>query len=355
MNGLKNFLTSPSFGFVLKFVAAIAAAGFGIFGVGAKTREDNGQLNAKGRIAIYGIILAAILAVGTGIYDFNTGEEKARKEQQQTHQLLLSVRRGIYPLHGVQMSFRISIENTGLAPLHEYRELLSRTLPHDDCLKQRKFHCAGPVEYEIRRTDPLFPASGSAVAAILRNIIVEVRMYKLSEADAPPHYISVGQFVAYWPDAMPDKISIIYSDQIKTFAVNFDDIQVSDKITGDSSIGSAYSLADFMPGLIAAEVSLGNNGLCKALGIPSDTCERDQLIPEIQHTDLISMILNLPYPKRINFSEYDGIRCDNQKRHFLVLPLADVDSTNWFSGIPLKERKPKDIAEACEPFKDADY
>jgi len=78
MGGLTTFLQSSAFGFLLKLFAGLAAAGFGIMGVGVETRAESGALNRKGWIALVGIIVAGLLAVVTSIYEFTTAEKKER-------------------------------------------------------------------------------------------------------------------------------------------------------------------------------------------------------------------------------------------------------------------------------------
>jgi hypothetical protein len=51
-----DFLTSETFGFLLKLLAGLATAAFGILGIGTQTRDKQGKLTRNGWIALVGII-----------------------------------------------------------------------------------------------------------------------------------------------------------------------------------------------------------------------------------------------------------------------------------------------------------
>src|ERR1700736_1121861 len=93
------------------------------------------------------------------------------------------------------------------------------------------------------------------------------------------------------------------------------------KTSGDSDIGSVYSLSDFMPGLIAVEASLSDNGVCKSFEMAEDGCETQLLIPALQNMSIESANFRFPYPKEITMSQEEDIGCHSKDRHFLVLPL----------------------------------
>lgn len=108
MNTLKLFFTSPLFGFLLKLLSGLAAAAFGLFGIGTKTRDDNGKFTRDGRIALIGVLVAGVIAGTTSIYEFSVGHEKDRQEHLQSQRLMLSVQRGLYPLRGVSGELRLT-------------------------------------------------------------------------------------------------------------------------------------------------------------------------------------------------------------------------------------------------------
>jgi hypothetical protein len=72
-----EFLTSGTFGFLLKVLTTLSAVGFGILGVGVETRnKDNGRLSRNGKIALIGIVAAGVLAMLTGASEFYADQNK---------------------------------------------------------------------------------------------------------------------------------------------------------------------------------------------------------------------------------------------------------------------------------------
>jgi len=92
-----KLVESPRFGFATKSLAAIAGAGFGILGVGAKTRDDAGKLTNKGWLALTGIVVAGVFALAASVNDYTSGKVKNEQERKRAERLLSSVQRGLYP------------------------------------------------------------------------------------------------------------------------------------------------------------------------------------------------------------------------------------------------------------------
>ncbi len=159
MDTILKFFTSDSFGFVLRVLTCFAAAAFGMLGIGTKTRKDYGSLTLNGWIALVGIVVAAILSVGTSVYEFITSQEKAKAAQAQSERLILSVRRGIYPLKGITASFDIYFDQD-IAGLAEYKKSVRKEISEaPNCATARDFRCYGqsdgkPYSYVIPSTSP---------------------------------------------------------------------------------------------------------------------------------------------------------------------------------------------------------
>jgi hypothetical protein len=77
-----NLIASATFGLLLKLFSVVAAAAFGILGLGSKTHESSGTLTRKGRIALVGVITAGILGVGTTMIFRLTSEGQRRIERK---------------------------------------------------------------------------------------------------------------------------------------------------------------------------------------------------------------------------------------------------------------------------------
>ena len=176
-------LTSPTFGFLLKLFAGLATAGFGMMGIGVQTRNNNGRLNGKGCTALIGIIVAGVLAVGTSVYDFAVEQEKERVEQRRSQRLMLSVQRGVYPMHGAKISFVLwfAADFPGAAKyIKELRDQLSVDL---NCHKPRTtYYCYGHRpdgtvnEYRIPVSSPLFPDKDSRVRIVVESLSIPVEL-----------------------------------------------------------------------------------------------------------------------------------------------------------------------------------
>jgi hypothetical protein len=126
MSAITAFFMSSTFGFVLKLLAGVAAAAFGILGIGAKTRDDAGHLRREGKIALIGILVATLIGGVSTVYDFVTAQKTAEVERRKSERLMLSVQRGIYPLRGMKLGFYILMKED-FGDHAEYKQkLLSR-------------------------------------------------------------------------------------------------------------------------------------------------------------------------------------------------------------------------------------
>jgi hypothetical protein len=125
---VQSAFASPTVGFLLKLIAGVATAGFGILGIGAKTRDDSGRLTKEGTIALTGIVLSAFIGAASSVYDFTSAQRSAADERKKSERLLLSVQRGIYPLRGITGDVAIRFKNDFIG-LAKYRSLLRNSLP----------------------------------------------------------------------------------------------------------------------------------------------------------------------------------------------------------------------------------
>jgi len=352
-------------GFTLKLLAGLAATVFGIFGIGTKTRDDGGTLTRRGWIALIGIIVSGLLGVGTSIYEHNAGEKNARQDKIKSDRLLLSVQRGIYPLRGVRLDLEITLD-VALEPILAYKETLRKAfLKNRNCSSGGDdFKCPGPFPspvYVIPRSSRLFPSARSSVYSILRNVTVEVTMFRFlphprGPQDSQNPYEHLGRFEVYWMDRLPDQVRLLYENSNHLLSLQVDDVTMTGKTSGDSDIGSVYSLSDFMPGLIAAEASLSDVGVCKSFEMAEEACETQLLIPAVQNMSIESANFRFPYPKEIRMSQEEGIACRSKDRHFLVLPLhGEVDSGNLFHGDVREKKDTAEVSAVCSVSKDMTY
>lgn len=175
MKMILDALTSETAGFLLKLFSGIAAAAFGMLGIGTKTREDNGAFTPNGRIALIGIVIAGLFAIGTSVYDFANGQQKARDDRLKNQRLMVSIQRGLYPLKDITADLTIDVAGT-FAGYDDYKSELLQALPHyDQCVDDnanKSFRCTGLRDsggyiYEIPQESPLFPKQSSPTAIAL--------------------------------------------------------------------------------------------------------------------------------------------------------------------------------------------
>src|SRR3984893_9718605 len=124
------------FGFLLKLFSGLAAAAFGMLGIGTKTREADGRFTRSGKIALVGIIVAGLLGVGTSVYDFATGQKKAREAAKKSQLLMLSVQRGLYPLREMKLAVRVSMSEDFPGAREYEKWLRARIRRNPDCKVQ---------------------------------------------------------------------------------------------------------------------------------------------------------------------------------------------------------------------------
>jgi hypothetical protein len=76
---------------VVKAIGAVFSAAFGIYGIGAKTRNDDSSLTRAGWVATLGIILSLIVTLVAQILDGRAGAKKSEAETQRFENLTSDV------------------------------------------------------------------------------------------------------------------------------------------------------------------------------------------------------------------------------------------------------------------------
>jgi hypothetical protein len=342
MKSLLDFLTSATFGFLLKFFTTIAAAGFGILGIGAKTRDDNGRLTKNGKIALWGIIVSAMLAGAAAVYEFTKGQREAAVERRKGQRLLLAVERGVYPFRGVTTDLTIDITKD-VAGVKEYKEALLSTIVAADtnqpCQQHEQYLCSASPEglrtYTISNTDPLYPKAGSSLAVYLQNIYVEIVMFKPD--DNSPNSFSPKSFIIKLDPTRLKMALLHFTPSTRSLQYDVRDLSIPD----ESVVGLAfYSLADVTPGFISAKSDILGpavplNPICASLGI--STPEQSAVLKSelLESTELDTLRLKFPYPKQVLIERAGGqaVTCSKAPRGDLILPLPetvdDIDDHGW--------------------------
>jgi len=316
-----GFLTSPTVGFLLKLGSGVAAAGFGIFGIGATTRSADGLLTIKGKIALAGIVVAGMLAIGTTIFDFVAGQSAEQAARLRAERLLVSVQRGIYPMRQLRLSMDVSIGGEFEA-LTAYRAALRKSIEKDRrCEKrpQTQIACSGVdlstsriLFYEIPRSSPYFPSARSSLGHALRYIEVRVSMYKQKAAGSAGQQegMYLGRILASWWDTEPPKSSaLVYDFETDELSLHVENFPIDDKTAAAAGV---YSLIDFMPGFIRATPTVADDPMCldhKELSV----CRDDDLSRFVDGLVLRRFEIAFEYPKRLTLFESPYTACKASK------------------------------------------
>jgi hypothetical protein len=326
MNTLKTFFASPLFGFLLKLVSGLAAAGFGLFGIGTKTRDDKGKLTRDGWIALIGVLVAGIIASVTSVYEFNAGQEKDRQESLRNHRLMLSVQRILYPIKGISGDDLELTFTQNFSGLESYKASLRQQLPpgNQKCKSTADFLCYDEDDlgnvYGIPATSRLFPKADSLVGDVLSGIGVDLAFIKLGSRYPNLNYDRIGGFGFSLQSARLNDRMVTYSPGNDRLGYAVRHFEVPDKATRTASVSS---LIEVFPGFISATASV-DRSVCDAtknLGV-SD-CLQAVVKPISDGLEIKHLSLRFPYAKGLSFDGNEGIRCkffDGGEGLLLMLP-----------------------------------
>lgn len=348
------FLSSPTFGFLLKLFSGLAAAGFGILGIGTKTRLESGKLTKGGTVALVGILVAGAIGSIATINDFVSSAKSAAEAKKKSDHLLLSVRRGIFPFRGITADLELTLRDSFPGVSEFKKQLAVARTQEKDCLQARSYFCwsvgINGVEeksYEVRLPSKLFPAQKSLLNATLRHTVVDIYVSKrvdVEDAKPPVAYKTLGVFLLSNKGTLNEETVFIYRPKTDDVTV-FQRFKVDDEYVANAKV---YSLVDFMPGAFYAspdphleeilefcdEMRGGQLGECR------------KRFPEAS-ADSISikdLLFRFEYPRDLGMSAASGFICPKDGQNWLtkIMPLDVDDGT--FDG-PAADRP-----VACEAF-----
>src|SRR5450631_104809 len=172
-------------GFLLKLLSGLASAAFGMMGVGAETRDKtSNKLTRKGWIALTGVIVSGLIGIVTAVYEHHAEDAKAQREKLRNEQLILSVRRGIYPLRGITAAFDLDFDQD-IPGFDNYKHRLfnvvgkSKSCDHTTGFRCWAFDDKGQVyQYRIPSSSPLFPKPRTLLRDVLDNLGIQFLMLK---------------------------------------------------------------------------------------------------------------------------------------------------------------------------------
>ncbi len=322
--------------------AGVTTAAFGILGVGTKTREDDGRLNRKGWIALIGVLVGGILAVGTSVYEFASGQEKERSDRRRSERLMLSVQSGVYPLRQVTVSFEMSLPNDfegAAAYRHSLRDQISKDR---DCRAPKSgFGCFGfdehgkAYEYTIYGSSPFFPRSRSPVRDVLDNIYIYVTLFKQLRPEEVKEKSGertkfLGRFFVDWKQGLPSDVWLIYDYEHDSLSFGAERYRLKDDNVVEAGV---YSLVEFFPGIIGASPNVNDTNLCERNKLSEDACTR-KINAVYNGLALRELTLAFPYPKQIRLSEGQATACTSDDRQSLMLHLPpDIEAVDGLGNI----------------------
>jgi hypothetical protein len=362
MTGLFNALNSPLVGFLLKLFAGLAAAGFGILGIGTTTRTSTGSLNKNGKIALFGICVAGLLAIGTSVNDFASQQAAEREEIARNQRLLENVEYTEYPLRGLRSSFEVMLPNNRSTVSYEMsvrkaidkvRSLGTKRMCSEPNLP---FECSGydgdtVFEYRVPKSSKLFPPLYSDLRQALESIYFWVGLYKLPDAPQKgmsPKYL--GRFFINLTPAQPRRDSLVYNVEDDSLSFDSEDVIIPDRDVEESGI---YSIVQFFPGLVAVAPNLGDE-MCEERHLSAQRC-RAWSESFTKGMKLSDFGITFPYPKALNFSGEWNTHCQNRFGADLFvqeLPL-DVDFIDGLGNITdafgnfIGGQRPSSLHEFC--------
>jgi len=327
---ITDFLTSATFGFVLKLVACVSAAAFGVLGLGSKARDDRGKLTRQGWVALYGLITSFLIGAVSATYDFTVGQKAVAEARRRNDKLLLAAERSIFPLRGMTATVLIEFPSN-IPGLAEYKSRLRQALPasRDDCRDRKEYVCDDDTEsYDIQLTSPLFPKPASDFGRVLKYLRIHTALIRLRSDSDKPQFANIGSFTFDLGSPSAQDTILVFTpsaqDRLTYIAAS---VHISDRVAMESGV---YSLADVFPGAIGASVTYDSHSLCDSRdGI--NNC--GPLIGPLNggmRLKRLKMIFD--YPKTVDLDASADIECNTRSDGIMVVRLLpptldDIDQS----------------------------
>ncbi len=341
MDGLVSFLQHPFVGFLLKLFAGIAAALFGILGLGRDVRnKDDIKLTPKGRVALIGIIVAGTLGSGSVIYDYFSAERTAADEKLKSERLLQSVQRGLYPFKGMRTDFTLYFTKD-FEGLTEYKHLVRSEVMKDPQCKHSNRYCYGSGAdgvylYSIDPKSPIFPKPGSPVRTVLEHVGLYVQPFKrVQDPAAGANVFKFSPFDGFAvgvSDPQTEQWSLQYDIKSDFVALDVRDVKVPDDSLNKTGV---LSLVDIIPGaMISGPTELGVNQMCDTLHLVPADCRQYIEQPLYGGMKIEVAYFKFPYPKSYTFGLQNELHCQSVPTQLIgsFFP-HDIDASNFLNEV----------------------
>jgi hypothetical protein len=333
MQKLIDLFTLPVVGFLLKLFAGIAAAVFGIIGLGRDARDKaSGELTPKGRIARIGIIAAGALTVGSVTYDYVFAQKAAADDKRKSEHLLLTVQRGVYPLRSITGELKLSLSGD-IAGLKQYMKTLDLPIQTNDasCPTTEELECIskddddGAPIYLVPQISKLFPRPGSQFGEVLRGLGITVTFIARRAGDVSKEYSLAGSFHFFVDEVKPQDVSLLYLTKSHRMILWLKDFEVPDEAVVRSGL---YSLVEFFPGFVAVDAGTRDFPLCFGLDLSkTPNCKHFAIQVPNPGLGVEELWMKFKYPRTIRVDEGGDFQCrsaDAGLMTVVVMP-PDVD------------------------------
>jgi hypothetical protein len=179
----------------------------------------------------------------------------------------------------------------------------------------------------------LFPARTSALWAVLNNVTLKISVFKASSAHPtagalPTGYTHLGfDFQVNTHDKLPTGTRLFYTRKPAQIRLEVSEISL-DEWPGNT--GGVYSLADFIPGMIAVTPFDDEDSVCEDAKIELEHCIKTIVTPLSEAMSIGTLELSFPYPKGVEIGEH-GVPCEFKPFKYISAPLTeDIDTSFTF-------------------------
>jgi hypothetical protein len=325
-------------GFCLKLLGIAGSGIFGIIGLGRESRDKDGTLNRRGKLALVGIVISSLIAGLSGVYDFKSDKAKEREAQ-----------RAAYPMNGLSGVVQIHLDNNFLG-LTEYAAYLRKNLPvnANKCVDTDHYTCStsinGSFYYGIMKSSRLFPRRTSVAGQLLDSIGINIAM--IAPADKTGRYKLLGEFMFYRGSLTLENDEIWFGPKEGDFQLDLFKFDIPDSRVDQSKVDS---LVDLFPGVVVAKPILVNLPESLSSGNPRN-------LGKVQTMQLIFLQLNFPNKEALVFGD-DSPKCrmnDGTESRVIILP-GELKPANRSGKYPPSADSAAHSTEVCKYFNEPGF
>lgn len=300
--------------FVLKTLAIISTAAFGIYGLDVKSRDGSGNFTRQGKVVLIGLIVSALITGITQTGEFFDKQKSAADEILRSRQVMASIQRNLYLMKDVRAELQFTFKyDSGdakefkkkakaiLATVHgkDCNAVLPSTYPGTGC--STSLIGSKEVEYEelsMRTTAKDFPSAGSDLFTIITSLEARVDFYPSKFViENPPESHAARGIIVDMGDKVPEGADLRYDVKTDDFTYHVWDVPIPQPDVARSGV---LSLIDILDGSVVAFIDLSTT---------LDECETEtcnNIYGQLWSGAAVEVTLKFPFPKVINVNS-EGI------------------------------------------------